>query len=327
MSLQSLRNTTFAITDLIALQNDANAVQNNTSVVQNKASALPIPMRTFQKNPRAQIADVLVRQHGLKLKMFVHDPEECIYLSRSLIENHTWEEDAVNDLLRTMSAVSGGGEYFLDIGANIGVFTMSMAAANFKVIAFEPLQYNIELLNASIESAGFVDRVRLFKIALASKDLGELCVTPSFAGNPTQNNQGNGQLVPVKACLQGPLKLKSAEIVPVRSMDSLLASIPPIAGMCVAAVKIDCEGFEAMAMEGAASVFRGRCPPCHVHLEYNREFTARSGHETGPLVFLIGLGYTCSRKGWEPLRREDNLTFGDGDYDCKLKTHTRCKHV
>ena len=40
--------------------------------------------------------------------------------------------------------------YFLDIGANIGIYTLSIAAHGFQVVAFEPMVTNQQVLQLSL---------------------------------------------------------------------------------------------------------------------------------------------------------------------------------
>jgi len=56
--------------------------------------------------------------------------------------------------------------YLLDIGANIGVFTLNAAASGFNVLSFEAFRPNQEALLMSICANQVFDRVTILKHAL-----------------------------------------------------------------------------------------------------------------------------------------------------------------
>jgi len=58
---------------------------------------------------------------------------------------------------------------FLDIGANVGSYSLSMASYGYSVIAFEAFADNIELIQASICENNFEDL-----ISLLGKDWGRI---------------------------------------------------------------------------------------------------------------------------------------------------------
>ena len=123
-------------------------------------------------NAHAKLAMVrpngnLVPQFG----MFVHDPGECRYISRSLLLGGRFEAHLVDAVVQAVARSSG--ERFLDIGANIGVYALSVAAAGFHGVAVEPLRYNTELLAASAAHAGIGGKLTLFKSAVAAERAAE----------------------------------------------------------------------------------------------------------------------------------------------------------
>lgn len=57
--------------------------------------------------------------------------------------------------------------FFVDIGANIGTFTLAAAAAGYSVIAFEAMAINQAAVRASIcANPGFADRITLIPSAV-----------------------------------------------------------------------------------------------------------------------------------------------------------------
>ena len=59
--------------------------------------------------------------------------------------------------------------YFVDIGANIGTFTIAMAMAGYNVIAFESLRINQQALRLSICANQLMDRITVFNVALGKE--------------------------------------------------------------------------------------------------------------------------------------------------------------
>lgn len=59
---------------------------------------------------------------------------------------------------------------FLDIGANIGLFSLLAAKKNHNVVSIEPESHNFTVLNLNIFDNGFNDKVVAYPIALASKN-------------------------------------------------------------------------------------------------------------------------------------------------------------
>jgi len=89
--------------------------------------------------------------HGLH--MLLHDPETDIYISRSLADCGIWEPFETDLVRREIQP----GDTVLDIGANIGYFTLLFAqlvGAQGRVYAFEPDPTNFHILRRNIERNG-----------------------------------------------------------------------------------------------------------------------------------------------------------------------------
>ena len=77
-----------------------------------------------------------------------------------------------------MLTAAKGREAFLDVGVNLGVFTLSALSASYHSVGFEALRYNAELVVASAVRMGASSRLALFKMAVTSSSaVQELCVT------------------------------------------------------------------------------------------------------------------------------------------------------
>jgi len=125
------------------------------------------------------------------------------------------------------------GDYVLDVGANIGIFTLLAAkriGSQGRVYAFEPVARNVQSLCAGIIGNGFTN-IALIPVA-ASDRAGAVSMHPT-------DNSSNG-IVDVRT-----LDPDDAAMAPINRIDSLLHGIERLD-----VIKIDIEGFEPRAWRG-----------------------------------------------------------------------------
>ncbi len=136
------------------------------------------------------------------------------------------------------------GKLFVDVGANIGYFTLlaaKLVGDSGQVLALEPspstfqkLQRNVELNAEKFGSSGIV--------SIENKAAGEVDgMLPLYSGPP--GNTGEASLIPTDRPVEG--------LVPVVRLDDLV-SAEMIS--CLGAVKIDVEGAELQVLRGAISI-------------------------------------------------------------------------
>lgn len=139
------------------------------------------------------------------------------------------------------------GDMVMDIGANVGIFSVVMGTtvgASGRVFAFEPVPANVLRLGKNLRKNG-LDNVQVFPLALGISD-GEMMLRmatdPAYPSlREVQGGFDNGTEVPVQ----------------VRSLDSVWEELgrPDIAF-----TKMDVEGAEADVLRGA-SRFLATCRP------------------------------------------------------------------
>jgi FkbM family methyltransferase len=134
------------------------------------------------------------------------------------------------------------GDHAIDVGANIGLVTTTMAARvgpQGRVLAVEPNPVNLRLLHATIARAG-LSQVAVHACALGSAD-GELAL------HVPAGNSGAASLLslPGKTLVDEP-------VVPVRRLDGIVE-----AGCPIALMKIDVEGFEDEVLSGGSGLLGG----------------------------------------------------------------------
>ena len=144
----------------------------------------------------------------------------------------TWEPQVEAVIRRTLKP----GDTFLDIGANVGYFSMLAAhlvGPSGNVVAFEASSRILRMLQENVERNGFSERIRLVHAAVADRE-----TILSLHDGPSQNcgmtsllRSGEGGSEQVRAATLGAL-LKAGE----KSSARL--------------IKIDVEGAEGLVLEG-----------------------------------------------------------------------------
>jgi FkbM family methyltransferase len=130
----------------------------------------------------------------------------------------------------------------IDIGANCGYFSLLAASRGAEVWAFEPLQRNLRLLHASLAANGF-KRIRI--IAAAASDApGTLTIGASYTNGIVSSHRPDD---PIAA-------LAADYVASVRIDDALPADTR------VSLIKIDVEGHEYRAIQGARNTIRASRP-------------------------------------------------------------------
>jgi FkbM family methyltransferase len=166
------------------------------------------------------------------------------------------------------------GDTVVDGGANLGYFTMVAADAvgsQGRVYALEPcaptaaaLQRNIFASGAGnvtvVEAALWAERTRLDVVVRADDPEGIMASVAAPSAVPGDAARSCAAL----------------------SLDSLAADT----GAVPALVKLDVEGAELSALQGAASLLAGADPPI-VTFEWNRETAARSGFQPHAVLALL----------------------------------------
>jgi FkbM family methyltransferase len=147
----------------------------------------------------------------------------------------------INKICRKLNSTSKGS-YFLDVGANIGLYTWQVAriAPELKIISFEPDPNNFELLKMTNEASG-LKHVELCPVALSDQ-------SKEREFNQDNLTSATGSLcLDDKPWIEQYLNGTSNKIsVQTRTMDDLLGKdkIPSL-------VKIDVEGHEIEVLQGS----------------------------------------------------------------------------
>lgn len=122
--------------------------------------------------------DTTEKPSSSKIELWLHDSRECT------IGHGDYEKHVLLDFQRTCrtaaefwtedyggSGAAGGSGFFLDVGANVGIWSLAAAQNGLPAMAFEPMPYNRELLEKNLRSfAPTATKSRVFGVALTDVD-------------------------------------------------------------------------------------------------------------------------------------------------------------
>ncbi len=156
-----------------------------------------------------------------------------------LLEQEDWFEDEMDFIRRYIQP----GMHCLDIGANHGVYALSIAKllVDGRVWAFEPTSAPSAMLQRSIESNGFQSKVNLLRFGLSNQPRqAEISIS---ANSELNSLSGTGL---------------NKEIIALRTLDDSLAEFA--ADVTIDFVKMDAEGEEINVLKGGQRFFSDQSP-------------------------------------------------------------------
>jgi len=212
---------------------------------------------------------VTLRIDGLDtpLQLCLHG-EADQHVSRSLREYGVWEPFETRLLLDALRP----GDTFLDVGANLGYFSVLAAARvgpGGRVFAVEPEARNLDLLRQNVSLNLFDDRVTVADVAFSDRSArARLYLNP--------DNPGDHQLHPD---------------TPGRA-DVAVDTVPGaqwLAGRAsrVDVVKLDVQGAEYRAVSGLLPLLRASLPQLSLLVELSPRSLRQSGHSGRELIGLL----------------------------------------
>eukprot|EP01006_Ploeotia_vitrea_P057762 TRINITY_DN68226_c0_g1_i1.p1 TRINITY_DN68226_c0_g1~~TRINITY_DN68226_c0_g1_i1.p1 ORF type:complete len:408 (-),score=16.01 TRINITY_DN68226_c0_g1_i1:176-1399(-) len=179
---------------------------------------------------------------------------------------HTWKNDLISTLIQSRGLFETTNIHifakmhtpfknvttgpmqplFLDIGSNVGVYTVCAARLGLHVTALEAMPPTAAKVAHTIADNKFQDRVNVFNVAITSRTGGDLCIASNFV---SKENMGG---VRVSSANEEEQKEKNCDIsVPQVSIDDVVQSIPNITQRRIVGFKMDVEGWESEALAGA----------------------------------------------------------------------------
>jgi FkbM family methyltransferase len=201
--------------------------------------------------------------------------------------------------IRMLRSFVRPGTYVIDVGANIGFFTLQFAtwvSDGGKVIAAEPEAVNYTRLRHAIVEAGLTDVVETIQAAIAEvTGEGFLEVNP---GHPGDHKLGTTEGV----------------LVAMTTIDDLLAARgwPE-----VSLIKVDVQGAEARVLAGARRTLESSRPA--LFLEVDDQQLRRYGSGAAELLAsAVGLGYAIHSRVGEGISKPMSVDEALAQAEAKL---------
>ncbi|XP_052774329.1 uncharacterized protein LOC128212956 [Mya arenaria] len=181
-----------------------------------------------------------------KTPIFIHPPNVDQMISSYVKDYGTWEEDLLNQTAMLVQRYEN--LVFLDIGSNIGVYSLFIASLGVEVIAVEPVVANLVLLYKSVKAGRFRKNVTLVNNAVSDKyeqlfmDIPEGNIGGAhFAVNDNQDQKAHSSSInTIDNCIE----------------TIMLDDLIPMVGNKKVVVKMDIEGHELNALQGARTFFQ-----------------------------------------------------------------------
>ena len=168
-------------------------------------------------------------------------------------------------------------ECFVDVGANVGFYSLLMASEGLPVLACEPSSENLRALEEAIEANGFGDRIDVVEAAVGA-ERGTATLRLSALGS------GGHSIV-----AEPNPRFRATEEVTVLTLDALCSRLPD-AGRRTA-VKIDVEGFEFEVLAGARGWTSGPDAPILLLEAWPAAQSPAGDNHVRLIETLTGLGY------------------------------------
>lgn len=201
------------------------------------------------------------------LQLYVHGKQDQ-FVSRCIREEGVWEPYETSLLLGLLQP----GDVFLDVGANIGYFSVlaaSLVGGSGAVFAFEPDPDNFRLLSANAELNGFGDRITAVEAGLSDTEgEGNLFLSEDNLGDHQIYSADESRASVPIALYQGARYLSER----LQSVDLL---------------KVDTQGSEFQVMAGLMPLLRKLKNPPRIIIELTPHALRDAGSSGRALIELL----------------------------------------
>ncbi|WP_447762569.1 FkbM family methyltransferase [Sphingopyxis panaciterrae] len=222
-----------------------------------------------------------------RYKMFVDTQD--IGIASHLMMDGFWEMWVTEAMLRAVRR----GSVVIDVGANLGYFTLLLAdltGPEGRVLSFEPNPKLAGLLDKSLQVNGFTGFTDLHRIALGAGE--------SALRLEVQDSSPGGGRVLLPGAERSPNTTTEVE-VPVRRLDTI--------GHALAAefIKIDVEGFEQQVWHGMTGILKQK-KPLTIFMEFTvQRYADAEGFLAEVLAYGFSLGIVHPFEGVRPIEKDE----------------------
>ncbi len=245
---------------------------------------LSIPVKVTRALSRRN--HIVVRRHGVKFDINLND----YAISSKLLLGRSHEPIET----RLMEYVVRSGDVAIDVGANIGWYTVLLGktvSPHGRVIAFEPDPTNLHFLRENVRLNGLEDIVTIVEAAVGARS-GEATLHRT-----TNGNFGDQRLYESRAMGPAPGRKREPLRVPVVSLDEVVPQSDSIRY-----IKMDIQGYEPFAIDGMLETL-GRSPFAIVVMEFWPAGIVAAGRDPQELLAkMFDLGYViCELSSSRPV--------------------------
>ena len=171
----------------------------------------------------------------------------CVYsremdnmISAYITDFHTWEEDWLNSTAEIF--LKRSDLVYLDLGCNIGVYTLFVAKLGATVYALDPNIDNLRLLEKSLRLGNLQQNVTLILNAVSDKH-------ESVASEIAKGNIGGSMIKSVDRTKDKPVTNNLVDTVTLNDIGAILKNKKVF-------IKMDIESYELNAVNGAHNFFQ-----------------------------------------------------------------------
>jgi len=267
-------------------------------------------VRRFEKGPGNNVIPLSVKRRSAALyfqglnnlgirerrRRMACGSRMCLETGDLLSQRVACEEAFEPAVRRTFSEIAGRGVNVIDIGANIGYYTLlaaSIIGESHRVYSFEPQPRVARNLRRNIE-LNQLENVTVYECALSDRE-GHADFYLPVAGM-----DAHGSLA-----ANGRFQVRGQVSVPTRPLDAVLAELgDPKIGL----IKMDAEGAELSIFKGASKLLGSADRPSII-FEANEDNTRAFGYTVFELLqFIHGFGYELRQldeEDWLATKRSD----------------------
>mmetsp|Transcript_65143 Transcript_65143/g.125789 ORF Transcript_65143/g.125789 Transcript_65143/m.125789 type:complete len:364 (+) Transcript_65143:45-1136(+) len=254
----------------VTLLTEEDSVAESSKLIRQQLDAGMLAQRArvgFVKNPvpmpGQEMAKVdttgMVRRTNGELTFFTHPTDQDMFVSASISPTGYWEKDKSDEFCQEYGNIAGKAD-FLDVGANIGTWSIPMAQClnrlnrGGSVIAVEALELNAKHMAASVHANS------LHNIDLYNYAVGEGGPKDQVAELVNADNKGGSAIVDGSA--------DGTELVSMTTLDAILADrLAFELDSRIFAMKMDIEGYELYALQGAPNLLSADHRPCLIFIK------------------------------------------------------------
>jgi len=264
----------------------------------------PVPM-SGQEMAKVDTTGMVKAKSG-ELTFFTYPTDQDIFVSASISPTSYWEKDISDRFCREYGNLTSKAD-FLDVGANIGTWSIPMAQClrqlkqGGSVIAVEALGPNANHVAAAAH-ANSLDNIELFNYAL-----GEGGSQDQTVEEVSDDNKGGSAIVSGSSG-----KDTGTETVSMTTLDAILQDRLASEDSRIFGMKMDIENYELYALRGAPRLLREHHRPCLIYVELRVNSHAPSAEA---MQLLKAHGY-----------ERDEAFSTDNDHVLRQQDFAACAH-